>query len=51
MKYSTDEIQKLKAKADAALNKTARLQQAQAQLEASLSRKEDQKVTEKSKKI
>ena len=50
MKNSSDEIQKLRSLADVSLNKTAQLQQALAQLEANLSRKEDQKVTEKSQK-
>ena len=50
MKNSSDEIEKLRKKAEASLNKTAQLQQALAQLEASLSRKEDQKVSEKSQK-
>ena len=50
MKKLTDEIQKIRATAEASLNKTAQLQQALAQLEATLSRKEDQKVTEKSQK-
>ena len=44
---SSKEIQKLRAKAEASLNKTAQLQQVLAQLEASLSRKENQKVSEK----
>ena len=51
MTNSSEEIQKLRAKAEASMNKTAQLQQALAQLEATLSRKENQKVTEKSKKI
>ena len=50
MKYSSDEIQELRTKAEASLNKTAQLQQALAQLEATLSRKEEQKVSEKSQK-
>tara|TARA_Y100001968_G_scaffold308597_1_gene327568 strand:+ start:1548 stop:1703 length:156 start_codon:yes stop_codon:yes gene_type:complete len=50
MKNSSEEIQKLRARAEASMNKTAQLQQAMAQLEASLSRQENQKVTEKSKK-
>ena len=50
MKKLSDEIQKLRTAAEASLNKTAQLQQALAQLEATLSRKEDQKVTEKSQK-
>ena len=48
MKHSSEEIQKLRAKAEASLNKTAQLQQVLAQIEASLLRKENQKVTEKS---
>ena len=50
MKNSFEKIQKLRAKAEASMNKTSQLQQALAQLEASLSRKEDQKVSEKSQK-
>ena len=47
----TKEIQKLREKADASSSKTPQLQQALAQIEASLSRKESQKVTEKVKEI
>ncbi len=50
MTKSKEKIQILRAKAEASLNKTAQLQQALAQLEATLTRKENQKVTEKSKK-
>jgi len=50
MPNSSEEIQKLRAIAEASLNKTAQLEQASAQIEATLSRKENQKVTEKSKK-
>jgi len=50
MKKSSDEIERFKSKAQASLNKTAQLQQALAQLDATLTRKEDQKVTEKSRK-
>ena len=50
MKNSSYEIQEPRTKAEASLNKTAQLQQALAQLEATLSRKEDQKVSEKSQK-
>ena len=46
MNKSTNEIQK---EAVASLNKTANLQQVLAQLEASLLRKETQKVYEKAK--
>ena len=47
MKYSPDEIKKLRACAEASFHKTAHVQQLLAQLEASISRKENQKVTEK----
>ena len=47
MKHTSEEIQKLRAKADASLNKTAQLQQVLAQIEATLSRAETQKVIEK----
>ena len=47
MTNSLKEIQKLQAKAEASLNKTSQLQQVLAQLEATLSRKETQKVKEK----
>ena len=47
MKHSSKEIQKLRAKAEASLNKTAQLQQVLAQMEATLLRKENQKVTDK----
>ncbi len=50
MKHSSEEIQELRAKAEASLNKTSQLQQVLAQLEATLSRKENQKVKEKSQK-
>jgi len=49
MKNSLEDIQIL-PKSEASLNKTAQLQKAMAQLEANLSRKENQKVTEKNKK-
>ena len=47
MKHSLQEIQKLRAKAEASLNKTSQLQQVLAQIEATLLRKENQKVTDK----
>ena len=50
MKNSSIPIYRLRAKAEASLNKTAELQQVLAQLEANLSRKETQKVQQKSKK-
>jgi len=50
MENKPEEINKLRIKAEASLNKTIQLQQALAQLEATLSRKENQKVTEKSNK-
>ena len=50
MKNSSITINKLRAKAEASLNKTSELQQVLAQLEADLSRKETQTVQKKSKK-
>ena len=50
MTNPTVEIHKLRTNAETSLNKTAQLQQALAQVEATLTRKENQKVTEKSKK-
>ena len=47
MKNSIEEIQNHRSKAEVSLNKTAQLQQLLAQMEASLLRKENQKVTEK----
>ena len=51
MKNSSEEIKKLLSKAEGSMNQNAQLQQAIARLEATLSRKETQKVTEKSLKI
>ena len=51
MKHASQEIQRLRAKAESSLNKTAQLQQVIAQIEASLSRKENQKVKQKSQNI
>ena len=51
MRNSPEEIQKLRAKAEASMTKTAQLQQAIAQIEAALLRKENQKVSQKSKKM
>ena len=50
MRNSSEEIKKLLSKAEGSMNQTAQLQQAIARLEATLSRKETQKVTEKSLK-
>ena len=50
MTNSNKEIQKLSAKAEASMTKTTQLHQALAQIEATLLRKENQKVTEKSQK-
>tara|TARA_Y100001968_G_scaffold265465_1_gene254657 strand:+ start:290 stop:445 length:156 start_codon:yes stop_codon:yes gene_type:complete len=50
MTISSKDIKKLRSKAQASMSKTAQLQQALARLEANLSRKENQKVTEKSQK-
>ena len=51
MENSSVEIQKLHAKAESSMNKTAQLHQVMAQIEANLLRKEHQKVLEKSKNI
>ena len=51
MKNSTTEIQKFRTKAEASINKTAQLQQTLARIEAALSRRENQKVSEKSQNI
>ena len=50
MKTASKELLKLRSMAEKSLNKTAELQQVLAQLEADLSRKETQKVQQKSKK-
>ena len=50
MKILSISINKLRAKAEASLNKTAELKKVLAQLEADLSRKETQKVQQKSNK-
>ena len=50
MKDPSEEIKKLRATAEVSLRKTAQLQQAFAQIEAAISRKENQKVFEKSQK-
>tara|TARA_Y100001968_G_C18990486_1_gene541168 strand:+ start:307 stop:462 length:156 start_codon:yes stop_codon:yes gene_type:complete len=50
MKHHINQIQKLLTKAEESMNKAAHLQQVIAQLEASLSREENQKVIEKAKK-
>ena len=47
MKHTSEEIQKLRAKAEASLNKTAKIQQLVALLEARLLRTENQTVIEK----
>ena len=49
MTNSLEEIQLLRANDEASMNTTAQLQKALAQLEANLSRKENQKVSEKSR--
>ena len=51
MTNSSEELHKLRIKAEASLNKTSQLQQVLAQIEATLSRTENQKVKEKSRKI
>ena len=50
MKTASNELQKLRSMAETSLNKTAELQQVLAQIEASLSRTESQKVLEKENK-
>ncbi len=47
MKTASKELQKLRSMAESSLNKTAELQQVLAQIEATLSRVEVQKVIEK----
>ena len=47
MKTASKELQKLRMMAETSLNKTAELQQVLAQIEANLSRAENQKVIEK----
>ena len=47
MKNHSEEINQLILKAEASMKKTAQLQQALAQIEAAVSRKENQKVSEK----
>ena len=47
MKTASKELQKLRSIAETSLNKTAELQQVLAQIEATLSRAESQKVLEK----
>ena len=49
MKTASKELQKLRSMAETSLNKTAELQQVLAQIEATLSRAECQKVEEKKK--
>ncbi len=50
MKISSKYTNELRSKAQVSINHSAQLQQALAQIEATLSRKENQKVTEKSQK-
>tara|TARA_Y100001978_G_C23272445_1_gene236502 strand:- start:297 stop:452 length:156 start_codon:yes stop_codon:yes gene_type:complete len=50
MKNLQNELKSLRSRAEVSLNKTAKIQKALAQLEATLSRKENQKVTEKIQK-
>ena len=47
MNNSSEEIEMLRSKAEASINQSAQLKQVLAQIEATLSRKESQKVTEK----
>ena len=48
MQNQLKEIQLLRAKAEASMDKTSQLQQALAQIEAALSRKETQIISERS---
>ena len=48
MNQPIEKIQELLVKAEASLNKTSQINQQLAKLDATLSRKENQKVTEKS---
>ena len=50
METASKELQKLRSMAENSLNKTAELQQVLAQIEATLSRAESQKVREKLRK-
>ena len=50
MNNKSKEVIKLRAKAESAFTKTAQLEQALAQIEATLSREENQKVIEKTQK-
>tara|TARA_Y100001968_G_C19355246_1_gene716836 strand:+ start:256 stop:408 length:153 start_codon:yes stop_codon:yes gene_type:complete len=50
MNNSSDKLKKFRAKAEASINKTSQLQQVLAQIEAAISREENQKVKEKSNK-
>ncbi len=47
MKTASKELQKLRSMAETSLNKTSELQQVLAQIEATISRAESQKVNEK----
>tara|TARA_Y100001968_G_scaffold25484_1_gene19936 strand:+ start:346 stop:501 length:156 start_codon:yes stop_codon:yes gene_type:complete len=47
MKTASNELQKLRSMAEKSLNKTAELHQVLAQIEATLSRAENQKVIQK----
>ena len=49
MKTASKELQKLRSMAEKSLNKTAELQQVLAQIEATLTRAETQKIIQKSR--
>ena len=51
MKTASSELKKLRSMAESSLSKTAELQQVLAQIEATLSRAESQKVIQKTKNI
>ena len=50
MRHLSEEIQELRAKAEASLNKKSQFHQILAQLEANISREENQKVNQKFKR-
>jgi len=51
MKKFIEEIHMLRARAEVSINRTSRIEQVLAQIEASLTKKEDDKVREKAKNL
>ena len=51
MKTASTELRKLRSMAESSLNKTSELQQVLAQIEATISRAESQKVNQKANQI